>query len=62
MKFLHALLESLEEDSHPVSSAYGAVCGAQVTDEGPAIRRIIQGTTFRQLGEAGVRLLTLVKP
>lgn len=39
-----------------------AVCGAQVTDADPVIRHVMQGATFHQIRQAGVRLSTLIKP
>jgi uncharacterized protein (DUF4213/DUF364 family) len=48
----------------PVLFDFGvdAVCGARVTHPDAVIRHLIQGATFKQLRQAGVRLATLVKP
>jgi hypothetical protein len=48
----------------PVLFDFGvdAVCGAQVTDAEPVIRHVMQGATFHQIRQAGVRLSTLIKP
>jgi len=47
----------------PVLFDFGvdAVCGAQVTDAEAVVRHVMQGATFHQIRQAGVRLSTLTK-
>ena len=47
----------------PVLFDFGvdAVCGAQVTDAEAVVRHVMQGATFHQIRQAGVRLSTLIK-
>ena len=60
----HVVLVGPTAPLSPVLFDFGvdAVCGAQVIDPDAVIRHVMQGATFHQIRQAGVRLSTLVKP